>query len=411
MTRPVFFHVDMDAFYASVEQRDRPELRGRPVIVGAAPGRRGVVSACSYEARRYGVHSAMPVGEAYRRCPGGVYLPVRMERYQEVSRQVMAILRDYTPLLQQISVDEAFLDMTGTERLFGPPRFVAEGIKKRISSELNLVISVGIGPSRFIAKLASDYDKPDGLWEVGPDQAADFVAGLPLSKLWGVGARTLERLEDFGITTVRDIRDLGEQRLVGLLGEASARYLSTVAGGGDPGVYAGEAKSRSMSGERTFEHDVRDAEEIHKRVLELAMVVEYRLIAEKMTGRTVVLKLRNSEFETHTMRRSLDHDVRSAEELYRTGLSLLDRLWNRREAVRLVGLGVSGIRPISEGRQQELFETLDDKRRRVEEAIQSRGMDLTKASLLSPGDRGRADRARDGGGRRPESPKSPPDDA
>src|SRR5690242_12764699 len=195
-------HVDMDAFYASVEQRDRPELRGRPVIVGADPRGRGVVSAASYEARRFGVHSAMPIGRAARLCPDGAFVPVDMDKYAAVSRQVMAILADFTPLLEPVSIDEAFLDVTGTERLSGDGPTVAATIKARIASGLALTASVGVAANKFVAKVASDLRKPDGLVVVRPGAEADFLAPLPVSRLWGVGKVTGQGLEEMGITTI-----------------------------------------------------------------------------------------------------------------------------------------------------------------------------------------------------------------
>ncbi len=386
MSSPVIFHADLDAFYASVEQRDNPEHAGKPVIVGAAPGRRGVVSACSYEARAFGVHSAMPISEAYRLCPHGVYLPVRMGRYVAVSSQVMAILASWTPALNQISVDEAFLDMTGTKRLLGAPHAVARRIKDQVKRDLGLVVSIGVGPSKFVAKIASDVGKPDGLTVVPHEGVAEFVAGMPLRKLWGLGAKTIQRLADFGIESVVDLRRIDRERLQALFGTAAAAYLKAVSHGEDPGIYTGVTKSRSFSGERTFEHDTADNEVITHRLLEIAHTVSHRLIKQGARGKTVVLKLRTENFETHTARQTLDHAIRSAEELYNTGLALLSKSWDGKRRVRLVGLGISHVLTDGSLSQGELFESVDDKRRRVEETIVAGGFHLKKAALLPRND-------------------------
>ena len=384
MRGSTFFHADLDAFYASVEQRDNPAHAGKPVIVGAAPGHRGVVSACSYEARAFGVHSAMPIGEAYRLCPHGIYLPVRMERYAEVSSHVMAILSSWTPTLYQISVDEAFLDMTGTERLLGPPEVVAQSVKDHVKRELDLVVSIGVGPSKFIAKIASDFDKPDGLTVVHPEDVDSFVARLPLRKLWGLGAKTIQRLADFGIESVLDLRRIDQERLEALFGPAAAAYLKAVSRGEDPGIYTGVTKSRSLSGERTFGRDTADRELINRRLLEIAHTVSHRLIKQGARGKTVVLKLRTDDFETHTPRRSLDHAVRSAEELYKTGLALLGKHWDGKRPLRLIGLGVAQVITDGSLSQGELFESVDDKRRVIERTIVEGDLQLTKAALLDP---------------------------
>jgi DNA polymerase IV len=256
--RTVVFHVDLDAFYASVEQRDDPSLAGKPVIVGAAPGRRGVVSACSYEARRFGIHSAMPISQAFRRCPQGVYLPVRMERYMEVSRQVMGLLAGYTPHLQQISVDEAFLDLTGTERLFGPVRETGARLKAEVREKIGLAITVGIGPNKYVAKLATNSGKPDGLVVVRAEDVESFMDGVALKDLWGIGEKTLQRLTELNISSVRLLRGIPQPELSRLLGAGASSFLSSVAHGKDPGIFSEEPQSRSLSSETTFEKDRKD---------------------------------------------------------------------------------------------------------------------------------------------------------
>ena len=383
----VWFHVDLDAFYASVEQRDDPSLRGKPVIVGAAPGHRGVVSACSYEARRFGIHSAMPISRAYRLCPQGVYLPVRMERYLEVSRIVMGILERWTPHLQQISVDEAFLEMTGTERIFGPAREAGARIKAEVRETAGLAISVGIGPNRYVAKLATNAGKPDGLVEVTPAGTASFVASLPLKNLWGIGEKTLGRLAELNIDSVARLAAMTEQELAGLLGRGAAAFLWRIARGDDPGIFSEEPHSRSISSEVTFEADRKDRTSIERALLELSHQVAFRLLDEGWKSKTVVLKLRTHDFTTTTARRTIGHYISSAEELYEVARALLASRWDGGAAVRLVGVGASGLERVETREQLELFADGFERQKRVEEAVLGirRRMgegSLTKASLL-----------------------------
>ena len=238
-----FFHVDLDAFYASVEQRDNPILKGKPVIIGAKPGTRGVVAACSYEARAFGVHSAMPISEAFRRCPGGTYLRPKMQRYQEVSEEIMKLFESFTPSIQQISIDEAFLDMTGTERLFGSTEEAGRLIKNKVRETTGLVISVGAAANRYVAKLASDFEKPDGLTIVPAGEEEAFIARLKLKDLWGIGTKTLKRLADLNIKTVADLKILDEEGLRAVLGGSSGSYLYKICRGIDPGIMNEEVHS------------------------------------------------------------------------------------------------------------------------------------------------------------------------
>ncbi len=386
MSEPVYLHVDMDAFYASVEQHDRPELQGRPVIVGAHPGHRGVVSACSYEARRYGVHSAMPINQACRLCPQGVFLPVRMARYQEISRRIMGLLGEYTPTLQQMSVDEAFLDLCGTRRLLGAPRSVGEEIKRRVREETGLSISVGIAANRYLAKLASDEDKPDGLLVVPPGTEADFVARLPLKSLWGVGRKMLAHLNALGITTVLGLREYSIPELRGHVGAAAAEYLYAVCRGIDPGLYAEGRTSHSISGEQTFEHDVTNPDALDRALLDTAHSCMFRLMEERSHARTVMLKIRLADFTTFTVRRTLDHDVSSADEMYRMARLLLRDKWDRVTPIRLIGCGLANVRTGAGGVQPDLFDRSDERRQKVEQAVyqlRSRGLGVKKARLIT----------------------------
>jgi DNA polymerase-4 len=383
----VFFHVDLDAFFASVEIRDNPQLDGKPVIVGALPGHRGVVSACSYEARKYGVRSAMPISQAFRRCPQGVYLVPRMERYLECSEQVMAILEQYTPELQRISIDEAFLDMSGTERLLGPALEVARGLKKRVREEAGLTLSIGIAPNKYLAKLASEAGKPDGLRQVLPGGEIAFLDSLPLSKLWGVGEKTRQRLQELNITDIPQLRAVPDGILRASMGEASSRYLHDAVRGLDPGIYSPTPRSRSVSNETTFETDQKSGEAVRRTLLELSEQVMYRLMREGLKSNTVVLKLRFHDFTTTHAQRTVRHWLTSSDEVYRLALELLALRWNGSTPIRLVGVGTDNVVGREEAVQQELFEDESSRKRKVEEAVtrireKMEGVQLTKASLM-----------------------------
>ncbi len=381
----LIFHVDMDAFYAAVEQGDNPEYRGKPVIIGAQPGSRGVVSACSYEARNFGVHSAMPISEAYRRCPQGIYLPVRMERYQEVSREIMKLFTKFTPHIQQISVDEAFLDMTGTERLFGPPEETGRRIKEHVRNESGLVISIGIAANKFVAKLASDYDKPDGLCYVEGGREEEFIDQLELKELWGIGKKMIERLAELNIHDVKGLRSYSAETLRGLFGKSAGDYLFRAVRGRDPGILEERRKSHSVSNETTFEQDSSDPEIIRQSLLELSHEVAFRLIAAGETGCTVFIKLRFSDFSSTTAQKTLAQPVSSAEQLYAVARELVEKRYTVGEKLRLIGVGVSGVYSESHGNQQELFADPDSKRGRLERTVRdlrAKGSRIEKASLL-----------------------------
>ncbi len=339
-------HVDMDAFYASVEQRDRAELRGRPVIVGADPRGRGVVAASSYEARRFGVHSAMPIGRAARLCPDGVFLPVDMEKYAGVSRQIMAILAGFTPLLEPLSIDEAFLDVTHTRALFGDGAEQARRIKSQIRTAVGLAASVGVASNKFIAKVASDLEKPDGLVVVAPGGEADFLAPLPVSRLWGAGRVTTADLESMGIRTIGQLAAIPPSHLRSRFGRGGA-LLSALAHGVDERAVEPFAPPKSMGAEETFELDHRDVERLRATLRGQAERVARELRAEGYAGRTVTLKLRFADFSTITRSHTSD-PTQDGLTVYREARALLDRVVLR-QPVRLIGLSVSGLGPAGEG--------------------------------------------------------------
>jgi len=355
----------MDAFYASVEQRDRPELRGRPVVVGADPAGRGVVSAASYEARRFGVHSAMPIGRAARLCPDATFLPVDMAKYAAVSRQVMAILAEFTPLLEPLSIDEAFLDVTGTERLHGDGPAVARTIKSRIATALSLTASVGVAANKFVAKVASDLRKPDGLVVVEAGREADFLAPLPVSRLWGVGRVTGASLEEMGIRTIGQLASLPIEYLEARFGPG-ARALQDLALGLDDRAVEPYAAPKSMGAEETFGHDHRDVERLAATLREQAERVARELREEGYAGRCVTLKLRFADFSTLT-RRHTDDPTQDGLLIYRRACALLERI-PLRQPVRLIGLSVSGLGPAAAG-QLSLLQPDPARRERLAQAM------------------------------------------
>jgi DNA polymerase IV len=339
-------HVDMDAFYASVEQRDRPETRGRPVIVGADPRGRGVVSAASYEARRFGVHSAMPIGRAFRLCPEGVFLPVDMDKYAGVSREIMAILAEFTPLVEPLSIDEAFLDVTASRALHGDGAAIGREIKKRIRACVSLTASVGVAPNKFLAKVASELEKPDGLVVVEPGHEALFLAPLPVSRLWGVGKVTGAVLETMGIRTIGQLALTPAAHLTARFGKHGPDLLN-LARGLDDRVVETDAPSKSMGAEETFELDTHDVDLLRATLRGQSERVGRELRGAGYAGRTVTLKLRFADFSTIT-RAHTDDPTQDGLVIYRRVESLFARV-TLKQAVRLIGLSVSGLGPAGEG--------------------------------------------------------------
>lgn len=359
------FHLDMDAFYASVEQRDHPDYRGKPVVVGADPKNglgRGVVAACSYEARKFGIHSALPIGQAYRLCPRAVFVPPRMSHYVEISRRIREILRGLTPLVEPLSIDEAFLDLTsefirGTD---GKPVVdwvaalqLAADLKRRIHDQEGLTASVGIAPNKFVAKIASDLRKPDGLVLVRPEAVIGFLDPLPISRLWGVGPKTAERLRQLGIERISQVRALDPGELIGQLGSLG-HHLWQLAHGIDDRPVETSREARSISRERTFAEDTRDAAVLEETLRHLAKRVAADLERHSLVAGTVVLKLRYADFTTFTRQISPRPPVADAGALADLGLRLLRRHWNPALRVRLVGLGAGGLLPRGTG-QLPLF--------------------------------------------------------
>jgi DNA polymerase-4 len=297
--------LDMDAFFAAVEQRDDPGLRGHPVVVGAQPGGRGVVATCSYEARRFGIRSAMPINEAYRRCPDAVYLRPRMAHYQAIAREVRAVMTAFTPVVEPISIDEAFLDLTGLERVVGTPEAIGRQIKKAIGTAVGLIASIGIGPNRLVAKLASDFGKPDGLVVVRPAEVLSFLAPQPIGVLRGVGPRTLPLVERLGLRSVADLRHMSLVELQRHLGPRLAASLYQQARGIASDRVGERSPRKSLSKETTFAQDVTDPRVLRDTLRNLAATVAAKARQEGIGGRTVTFKIRFQGFETHTRQQRL----------------------------------------------------------------------------------------------------------
>jgi len=384
-------HLDMDAFYASVEQLDHPAYRGKPVVVGADPrgGKgRGVVAACSYEARPFGIKSAMPISRAYRLCPRAIYVRPRFDRYAEMSERIFAVLREYTNLVEPLSIDEAFLDVTGSRRLFGPADAIGRTLKARIRSEVGLVASIGIAPNKFLAKVASDLGKPDGFVVVVPGKEREFLDPLPISRLWGVGPKTEIHLKRLGLETIGHVARMPVEALEASLGNGG-RDLWELAHGRDDRPVVPEEDAKSIGAETTFEADTDDLEEIRRTLLDLSDRVGRRLRHEGYLAGGVTLKFRNHLFRTTTRAALLARPTDVGDDLFREAWGLLKRVSWTGKRVRLLGVTATRLLHAADSPrgQMGLFEPASDSRRklaRTVDVIRDRfGADaIARASLL-----------------------------
>ena len=370
MSRTIL-HVDMDAFYAAVEQRDHPEYRRKPVIVGSDPkgGKgRGIVSTCSYEARKFGVHSAQPISKAWQLCPQGIYVRPDMRKYDRVSGRVMDILWEFTDMLEQISIDEAFLDVTGSEKLFGTGPEIAGKIKRRIQEELQLTASVGVAQNKFIAKMASDFKKPDGLVVVPPGQEKLFLAPLPIGRLWGVGSKTEAFLKRMGLNTIGQLADLQHSDMAARLGK-NGTHLWQLAQGIDDRPVSPEEGFKSIGHEITFENDTDDSELLHRTLLALAEKVAQRLRMQGAGARTIAIKFREADFSTYTRRVTLDNPVDTAERIFPPALKLMKSLIRDGVLVRLIGVSAGNLEIGTGGKQMSFFDRASQKERKLATAM------------------------------------------
>ncbi|MCH8829624.1 MAG: DNA polymerase IV [Planctomycetes bacterium] len=385
----MILHIDMDAFFTSVEERDRPELAGKPVIVGGTPEGRGVVAAANYEVRKYGVHSAMPAATAKRLCPHAVFLRPRMSRYCEISEQIRTIFVRYTPLVEPLSVDEAFLDVTGTQGLFGPPTDLGRRLQREIRDELQLTASVGIASNKFLAKIASDLDKPDGFVVVEPGREQEFLDPLPISRLWGVGRATGEKLQKLGVQTIGQLRQLSADLLHQQFGK-HGRHLWQLSHGIDERRVVPDREAKSISHETTFESDICEMETLRSWLLHLTEQVAHRLRRHDLSGSTVQIKVRYGDFYTITRAQTLPQPTHITREIWDTASRLLsERLPDRPLRIRLLGVGVSGFTTTGQTQQTLFADEVRDSQSRLDVAVDgireqfgrdrlSRGSDLQR---------------------------------
>ncbi|MFC0456597.1 DNA polymerase IV [Arthrobacter liuii] len=378
--RRCIMHVDMDAFFVSVELRTRPELRGKPVIVGF-PGERSVVLSGSYEARAFGVKSAMPMAVAMRMCPQAVVIEPRHKLYYEVSGQLMAIFESITGLVEPLSVDEAFLDVTGALRRLGPPRGIGELIRRRVAAELGITASVGIAETKFVAKIASTRCKPDGLLIIGPDETVPYLHSLPVGALWGVGAKTGEVLAKMGIRTVADVAATPVSSLKKVLG-ATGEHVHQLAWGLDPRPVTPVRLEKSIGAEETFAEDTADDLLLRRELLRLSHRTAARLRSSGMVARTVALKLRFADFSTITRSRTVQTPVDSAQLIYAVAIQLLESLGARAMAVRLVGVRAEQLEEAARTSLQLSIDRRDENWRAAEQALDEVARKFGNKSVL-----------------------------
>lgn len=361
-------HIDMDAFFALVEVRENPSLAGKQVIVGY-DGNRGVVLSATYEARKLGVHSAMPMSRALRLAPNAIVVEPDHEKYSEVSENVMAIFESVTPLVQPLSVDEAFLDISGAQKLMGTPSQIGEVIRARVSDEQGITCSVGVASTMFVAKLATNFAKPDGLHVVPADKVIEFLHPLPIGALWGVGEKTAEQLSRLGLVNVSDIANTPVKTLARVIGQAAAEHLYELAWGRDPRVVTPNQAEKSIGAERTFESDIDDPEEILAQILDLSNKVAKRLRTANYFSRTITIKVRFADFTSVTRSKSLPASTDLATDIYATSKSLFEAMHLQRARIRLVGVRATGLVPASESSVQLEFSERDSGWREAEEAM------------------------------------------
>ena len=362
-------HLDMDAFYAAVEVLDNPDLQGKPVIVGGSK-ERGVVSSASYEARTFGVHSAQPIATAMRLCPQGIFRPVRMWRYKEISRQIFEIFKRFSPLVEPLSLDEAFVDVTGSTRLFGPPEEIAKKIKQQVVAETGLTASAGVAPTKFIAKIASDIQKPDGLTIVPEGKVKEFLGPLPIEKLWGVGERTRKTLAHLGVETIGDLGRVPLELLDRKMGKHGL-HLSLLAQGVDEREVETERQVKSIGHEETYREDILDMAMARRVLLSLATKVAKRLRGHGFVGKTVTLKVKYHDFVQITRSVTLQEPTDDGREIFQSCCDLLSKTEASKRPVRLFGISLSQIDLADKERQLALFEQRRGapKRKRLNRAL------------------------------------------
>ena len=341
MSESTILHVDMDAFFASVEERDNPSLKGKAVVVGT--GVRGVVSAANYEARKFGIHAAMPVGRAKRLAPHAIFVPPNMSRYSEVSSHIMEIFRSVTPLVEPLSLDEAFLDVTGAKRLLGDGREIAKQIRAKVEASEGITCSVGIATTKFIAKLASGRCKPNGMLEIAEDRVLEFLHPLPVNAIWGVGPKTNEELQKLGLRTVADIANTPQQTLIRALGEAAGASLYELSWGRDYRDVEPVEVDKSISAAETFDTDTEDQEIVLRELLRLTEKATYRMREKDFSARTISIKVRFADFKTISRSKTVPLAISATHEVYEVVKALFIGLKLDRARIRLVGVSLDGL--------------------------------------------------------------------
>jgi len=391
-------HLDMDAFFAAVEVMDHPKWEGKPLVVGSPPDKRGVVSTASYEARKFGIHSAMPSRTAYKLCPQAIFVPVRMKRYMDVSEKVMQVIQSFTPMIEQVSVDEAFMDISGVLRKWKSPELLARELKARIKKDIGLTASVGIANNKFLAKLASDFHKPDGLTiiPVEADEIRKFLAPLPVSRIWGVGKVTEQVLHQAGFRRIEDLQMVSVQTLVPIVGPALADHIGKLAHGIDDRPLVTESEAKSISAEHTFDEDEKEIGVVRQQLVGLVEQVGRRLRRTECAASTIFIKIRFEDFQTMSRQETLARPICSDRRLLDIAVSLFDRQ-KLDQPVRLIGFGVSGLIPQDEYQPQlEMFldparekETRDGKLDRVVDDIKEKlgSHSIRRASSMGTDDR------------------------
>lgn len=365
-----YLHVDLDAFFASVEQLDNPSYKGKPVIVGGLPeDRRSVVSTASYEARKFGVHSAMPIFQAVKLCPNGIFVRGRMHRYAELSSQIMNIFREFSPDVQQMSIDEAFIDITGTEKLFGRPEETALKIKEKVFAETGLTVSIGLASTKYLAKIASSYKKPDGFFFIKPGTEQDFMLSLPLNKVWGLGEKSLEVLHNHGINSTKQIFNMSKETLELIFGKSMSTFLYNTVHGFEAETFSTKHKSHSISAETTFAYDITDSYTAQTEILQLAQGVMFRLLKEGGYSKTAFIKIRYDDFTTVSAQQTVDSNIKTIDTFFEILKKLFEKKYNQGQGIRLLGVGFENIEKTEHSDQLTLFEDIDKKKNKVEKAI------------------------------------------
>ncbi|GHV67026.1 DNA polymerase IV [Spirochaetia bacterium] len=366
-----FIHADLDAFYASVEQLDHPEYRGKPVIVGGLPGdRRSVVSTASYEARKFGIHSAMPLVRAVKLCPQGIFLRGNMKRYREKSELIMSIFDEFSPDVQQLSIDEAFIDITGMKSLLGPPETIARKIKERIRTETGLTVSIGLASNKYIAKIASGMSKPDGLYIIPAGGEESFMRSLPVGKIWGAGSKTQELFQKHGLKTGDDIHRLSLEILTSIFGKSFGLFLYRAVRGEGAAAFDEERGTHSMSAERTFPYDLFDNFAIETALFDICQTLMWRLLNSSWQSSTISLKIRYGDFTTEGARETSATPVSTLNDLYDRLLNLFHKKYQPGRGLRLIGAGLMNLEAAG-ALQGDLFDSgsTAEKERRLEQAI------------------------------------------